>query len=632
MLIFPRIKKLKFKRFTKSKRERYNSLITPKNFENQLKSNNNFPSIISISPTNNPNIDSYKKKNNNNKYYNNNPLTVFSSGREKKFLNQNLKNQIKIINYRTEKLKAEKEIKGNTIEFNNESKDKKLFLTFREDYNNLTNIIYNKPINVNKFIEKINSFLLPNDKTFEIMKNIVNNELKSNKETSKNNTFNQLLRSKKIPINTYNSGLIFRCIIKNTFIEALKKALLNRDLIDRNDIKKEYQKQIDDIKIYLFINNNEKKDLTINKNFESSNIENNLTSLVKNLNNDKLYLDKNIDKKIKLQKHRQNRKIFQTNSSDNIYFNKEKNKNEIIDNKIINIDYKRKKSDNNNILASLPINNIYSKEVKKTNSQRVILKMKMDINKENRLRNIIKGQKITIDDHIKIKEKIEKAEDKLIKTENSEQKGIKVFDFFSNNINNKNKNEDIIDYINDTEKSIKFGNSLIKEKNDKSSLKTILFDEKIIHKNLFNDIGKYNNQLNNKIIKENNSSLFKSENEQIKKVDERKRAKNNKKGIIIVNKKLFLKKKKTLNTKNFKDFLKDENYKPQLNELKNKDEDKINIQNIVNREALINNKEEEEKLLEESWEYQFNIFKNNIKRLKNMSEEEFIKDTLKFIK
>ena len=147
-----------------------------------------------------------KKNNNNNKYYNNNPLTVFSSGREKKFLNQNLKNQIKIINYRTEKLKAEKEIKGTAIEFNNESKDKKLFLTFREDYNNLTNIIYNKPININKFIEKINSFLLPNDKTFEIMKNLVNNELKSNKETSKNNTFNQLLRSKKIPINTYNSG------------------------------------------------------------------------------------------------------------------------------------------------------------------------------------------------------------------------------------------------------------------------------------------------------------------------------------------------------------------------------------------------------------------------------------------
>ena len=36
--------------------------------------------------------------------------------------------------------------------------------------------------------------------------------------------------------------------------------------------------------------------------------------------------------------------------------------------------------------------------------------------------------------------------------------------------------------------------------------------------------------------------------------------------------------------------------------------------------------------MEENWNYQFNNFKNYIQKLKNMSKDEFINDTLKFIK
>ena len=623
MLNFPTIKRLKLKFSIKSKRERFSSLMTPNNYKNQIKRYNNFPSMICITPTNFPiKYKTYRK--NKNKHKISNSPTVFISKKGKIIFNKKLKEYGKIINYPTEKYQIEKDIKYNIIEFNNKSKDEKPFFTLRENYSNLSNIIHNKPKNINKFIEKINSFLLPNDKTYENIQNLINNEIATNRESSKINTFNQLLKNKKIPINTYNSGLIFRYIIKNTFINALKKALLNKVLIDKNDIKEEYQKQIDDIKLYLILKNKEENDVIKNQNFESSIINKNFTPLITYKNNNKLDSNKNNKKKMKLQKHRRNRNNIQTNSSDNVFSNREKYKKELLDIKTVYIGFKRKKSAKNSTLTSFPCNDKESREI---NIHGVILEKKMDNLKENELKNIIKKQKKIIESHIKIKEKIKKRKNTLIKVENYSPKDIKVFGFLSDN-KSKNKNEDIIDYINNSEKSFRFENILIEDQNDKSIFKRTFFDKRFnIGLNLFPDYDNNNIQQNNEIINENNSQISNNDNEEMK-GEESKNDKNNK---ILSNKKLYLKKMKTLNIQSFQDYLKEEKCIKKSKELNKEVQEKKNYRNKIKTVKKFD-KEREEKLKEERWEFRFNNFKNNIKRLKNMSREEFIKDTLKFIK
>ena len=110
----------------------------------------------------------------------------------------------------------------------------------------------------------------------------------------------------------------------------------------------------------------------------------------------------------------------------------------------------------------------------------------------------------------------------------------------------------------------------------------------------------------------------------IKKEEEKKRDNPSK---LHLNKKFFLKKKKTLNVRSFKDFLNEEYYESQVKAVNNKIEEKKKGLKIKQ-----NSNNEEQKLLEENWQYQFNNFKNYIQKLKNMSKDEFIKDTLRFIK
>ena len=141
-----------------------------------------------------------------------------------------------------------------------------------------------------------------------------------------------------------------------------------------------------------------------------------------------------------------------------------------------------------------------------------------------------------------------------------------------------------------------------------------------------------NDKDNNQQMKD--SQIFNDDNKPIKRDEEIKKVIDNKKRKTILNKKLFLKKKKALNVRSFKDFLNEAYYEYKMEELNNKFEEKTIFENDLNTERLMekNIDEKEEKLLEENLEYQLNNFKNNIKRLKNMSKDEFIKDTLKFIK
>ena len=108
--------------------------------------------------------------------------------------------------------------------------------------------------------------------------------------------------------------------------------------------------------------------------------------------------------------------------------------------------------------------------------------------------------------------------------------------------------------------------------------------------------------------KENNYQLFNNEKDRISKEN---KIKNNDKKILL--KKIYVKQSPALKGRKFKDLLKDEKYE-------------INVK-------VTNNKIEDEgkNLLEKDWQNRFNIFKKYIKKLKQMSNDEFKKDTLKFI-
>ena len=524
MLIFP--DNLKFKNSPTIKRKRLYSSIYPKSFINELESNKNLFSIIPMPPNNISINNSYQKIKK--KYNHNNFFTSFTQEKEIINLDKKLNNQMKIINYLTEYLKTNNEIIPKTIEFNKKSRNKRSLYFNKANYNrNLVNMLSNKQINVDKFMEEINSFLLPNDKTFENIQNLINDRLRMNIETNKNEALSQLLKIKEIPIDTFNYELIFIYIFNNTFIEALKKTLANKTLINKNGIKEEYHKQINNIKHKLNLHNKEIEDLTHNKKFESLIVNKNYSTISSYLNSDKLTSDTN-NKNFYLEMY--NKKSFQTNSSDNIFFNRKKNNKELFSSKNTNINSKR--------------NTLYENYVKG-----VVKKTKMINFKDSRLNSIIRKQKFIIDNYIKLKQKNEK--DNLIKLENSFQKNIKFFDFLSNK-KNKNKNEDIINYINNNESNIKFENLLIKRIFNKSSLKKSLIDMNINkYKNLFNDNDKGNSLQNKKLIKKNNFKLFIDGKESIKKYEERKKVKSFN---------IFFKKKKALNIKSFKDYLQEKKH------------------------------------------------------------------------
>ena len=581
---------IKLQVLTKSKRKILNPLISQNNYKKEFETFKELP-IFSTKILTKNNLHQKNK----NIYSNNYSKTVLTSEKDGKTMNNNLNNQMKIINYTTEKFQKEKEIIHNTIDFNKGLKNQKSFYSIKEDYNNSSNMFSNKPIDIDKFIEEINSFLLPNDKTFEYIQNLTNDKIKMNIETQKIDAFSQLLKSKEIPVNTFNYQLIYRYVFNNTFKEAFKKALLNKTLINKDDIKEEYQKQINDIKLYLKSHNKEKTNLSNIQNFKSL-IKNISPALRPYLNNNKLSFSRN-SKILGLEKFERNRNIIRTNSSNNIFFNQEKHKIKLFDNKDINFNTKRIELDRKNNLATLYDNNALDKENTENIIPGIISKTKMDYIRESRLKNIIKKQKMIINSCMKLTKRIKNNEENLIKTGNSISPNIKVFDFFSDNNVINNKNEDIINYINNSEKSIKFEDSLIKDTFNISLSKKKSFDDKIIEsKNLLNDNIKSNNKQNKKLIKEKNFHIFNTNDGQIKKEEEGKKTERIKKDKIILNKKISLNKKNTLSIRSFKDFLKEENDGPKIKELNNKVEVEKNYDNINYTESLIKkiyNKNEE---------------------------------------
>ena len=616
MFALPEINKLKFKNTNKSQKRR-NSSDYSINYEKALKPINNTSDIIPISQIKRQNVINSKKESKR-KYNNKNSSSLLNFEIEKKFLNKTLRNQLKMINHSTEKIKTEKELISKIKEYNNSSRNKKSFLNIKSNYNNLTNIFFNRQIDINKFFKEINLLLLRSNKIFEKLQNLINYKI-----IMRSNVYvlDQLLKKKEIPINKFNYGLIFKSIIKNTFNESLKKAFLNKSLISKKEIKEEHPKQINDIKKYLNIYNKEKKDSAYNKKFDTLIISNNSPHQY----NNKLSLKKN-NKKMNLIRNRRKKLIIQSNSCDNIFFNPVHYIKDYFHYRHLNINMKQKeiKEKNNSQLSN---DNTPDKEMIENHIESIISKRKFDIFSEKRLNNIIKKQNSIFDDFIKLQEKIKNNELNKIKAENSFEENIKKVESYSTKqIKDDNINEDLINFFNNSAKNCKFENTLINEKINKfffqenkikenelninslniltknkcsintinlenesevkdfnlknsisslrdSSSQTTLFNKKNFKdKNLFFNDNTDNKQSHPKLIKEKDSHLINIyiKSRKRKEEEEKKQNENNKMAKSVLDVKCFLQTNKNFSIRNSKGFLNIENYESKLKELNNK--------------------------------------------------------------
>ena len=683
MLLFKDFGKFRSLNLKQKRSGRLNSAKYHKHNKNTLKPNFNLSYIIPH-PNNHITNESYeeiKRPHKNNNY----STSTLISENEKNCLTKNLKNQIKI-NKTIDKLKTERILIPNIYESYNNSKNKNKIFTFRKYYNFPKKLFPKKSGDINNFVDGLDTFLLPNNETFENIKNLINYRI-INKEYSKNTILTQLFRRQNFPTNKMTYELFHKYIIKKTFKEVLKKGYLNNRLINKEEIKNEYNRQINSMKKYLIQLNQEKKEQVKNESLDSLVINNNSSSSLLTNSFDNKFSNSRMTN---IMKHKRNRKFSQNNSSDSNYSQFDFNLN------ISSIDFfsQNKKCKNQlfpkqNSLSLLDNNNEKKIIKDKENTKNEVLNSSV----EKKINNTIKKPKnINNNKYIiqKIKNQENKENDKL-NTEYTDKEMIKKFNIFLNKNKQKErnkKNEDIMNFINN-EKKITFSNKLINQKinhnlfnpnklnldiskknenksikkepnpdneikekrnsinnslnpankindndlgnqaqsNDEISLQKnsssekLLFEQKLnINKFFLNEANKKSIKPKNKSMKENYTELFyKGE---IKKEEENER---NKKIKILLKKKLYLKKKKTIKRKNFKDFINEENYEEQVKLINNRlEEKKLKIKKIQ--------MEEDERLNEQEWQNKLNNFKNYIQRLKSMTKDEFIKDTLKFIK
>ena len=730
MMLLQDINRMKNLKFKKSKRERLNSAIFPKNVKETLKLIDNHSYIFSHHYNHINNLLEETKSISTSNYNS----SLFISENLKNNLKKNLKIPIKINNL-NEKVKTEKVTIYNQFDDKNKRKKKCVFLTYKDNYNNNRKKYNYNQININKFIYRINSFLLPNDQTFENLKKLINYRI-TNKEPSKNSDLYKLLKRDDNSNRLITYELFYKYIIKRTFKEGLKKGYSKNSLIDKTDIKDEYQRQLNEIRQYLKLYNKELKDLFYNNYLESFD-KNRYIPSSNNLYENKISPNK-IYQMVNIRKFR---KINQNNSVDNIYFhffnfdqasielnNHYLNKNQEITKRKFRILLSL--SDNNKSAEKNRIRDSYIKMVQNTEEFQNITGINTDKNKNNavnkRENDNIANNNIT--EHFKtnfaypkekkIKETIIKNNKKIIinnneklklnknkrdnqfNTEISNNEKIKKFNFFLDRHNKiSNKNEDIINFLNNKEKKNKFSNLLINDNinqylfNQKKYKSEINQDKEDVNQkkdtyiNLTSENSNINSEaFNNSLNLENDfngkdlslqaqpkydSALKKNTNPQKslfegkfvidkslftfnKDIQQKKKSMNqnyselfqkpikedsnneNERNIkILFNKKLFLKKKKAIKERSFKDFIQDEKIE-EKSKTKNNQTEEIKIVEYKEKKDDIKQKKskekEEEKLMEEDWEFRFNNFKNYIQKLKNMSKDEFVNDTLKFIK
>ena len=693
----------------KSRREKLNSAIYIKKHKITLKQIENSSYILS-QPRNKINNNlSEESKVNFNKYNN----SMIISEKEKDFLKRNLFIPKKI-NNPNEKIYTERDIISDQFQTIKKPKNKCLFLTYKENNNNNKKRISHKLININNFIYLINSFLKPNGTTFDNIKNLINYRL-IYKESIKNIDFDKLLKRKVNKSEQITYELFFNYIIKRTFKELLKYGYLNNILINTEQVKNEYQRQIKDIKQYLKEYNDEQKDLMYN-NLESLD-KSNSTSVTSSLRESKINSNK-IYKIITLEKQRKNGMINHNYSSDIIFHfhNFDKISHEL---KSQNMRYKYLELKRFRFLLSLAENykfleknnlfrNAYIEKIKleleelkkkenknenkkentniESSTKNEIFKLNIIKQKQKKLSDIFKKQKKNNNkDNLNRKNNNTKNKgDIVFQTEISDINQLKGFNFFLDTHNkNNNNNEDIMNLFNNKDNMIKFSNLILNENIHKNNLNdssqkeelvsqnnnetseiinnTITLDNNIkendlsfqapskykstslknsysqnsmfnVDKKFFVD-SNYNKkiiQLKNEPISKKYSELFYKEVPPIKD-ENRKETQSEKILKILLNKKVFVKRKKAVKERNFKDFIREENFDGIKKTTNSKQEEKKVVAEDEKKEKIIEKRKQEEKeLVEKEFQNRFDNFKSYIQRLKNMSKDEFVNDTLKY--
>ena len=489
----------------RTKREKLNSAICQKNFKNAFISFDNQSNNISQSQNKITNKNFYEESKVNS---NNNSNGMVITEREKNNLKKNLMFPLRF-NNTNKKLNTERGILPKQIEYNNRYKNNCVFLTYKGNSDINKKGKEQKLININKFINEINSFLLPNEKTFENLKNLINYRI-IYKESIKTPELEKLLKRCENQDKQFIYELFYKYIIKRTFKQLLKLGTLKNALIDKNQIKKEYQKQINEIKEYLKLQNIEyTKKLD---NIKSSERRNKI-STTENLKESRKSLNK-IIKIVDIEKHRRKMKINQNNSSDLIFHihNFDEASDELENQ---NVNYKNYELNKKKFeaLLSLPENNkiidkntqfrkfymLYQNtkdrqynssldEIKEqectipkneNKSNNEICKTKVTKQKENPLINIslkLKKNNSNIIKNNKILAKNNKN-DIQFKTEITEKKKPQIngINFLLNlhNIHNKNNNnnDDIINFLNNDEKMVKFTNKILNDHINKTAFK-----------------------------------------------------------------------------------------------------------------------------------------------------------------
>jgi len=648
MLLYKEFNNFKLLNEKKTRRGRLNSALYKKYSKNSHKPIYNNSYIIP-QPLNDITNSSYEEsKRIHNSNYSNSMLV---SEKEKNFLTKNLKRQININKLRENKTQK------NIIPHIFETKNIYNTLTKRENNNNY---FKNKPRNINTFITEINSFLLPNNKTFKTLKNLINYKLINN-DYLKNPVLLQLFERHNFPMNKLTYESFHKYIITKTFKEVSKKGLLNDSIIDQKEIIKEYHKQLNKLKLNLILFNEKNKDENEKEDLQSLVINNN-SSFIKNFNINKTTLNENSEI-MNIIKQKRNKSITQNNSLHNIYSRYDINSNESCFD--LNNQNIKNKNQTKNKLISLPnkiiknngnsqnkiFNNSNEKKMNKIIQKAIIPNIKNQSKENHKLRmeftcrEIIKKSNFLLD-KVKHNEYNNKNGD-IINCINNERKiqfsnelinnklkqnlfnlnnfKLKVFKL-NDNKNIKKENYDNKDFINNSlnlEKKYKNNDlSFQSRDNHNSSFCKNVSSKKVLFEQKSNFVKDYLDEESENIIKKKNNSI-ETNHEGVFHKDNEEKIKGEESRKIV---KIFIKKKKKEKEKTFKDFIKEENYEDNLKAINNKFSENNLIK--INKIKI----EENEDLKEEEWQNKINNFKNYIQRLKNLSKEEFIKDTFKYIK
>ena len=479
---------------------------------------------------------------------NNNVLKYFNN---KKTVRQLLEqqNNFQINNSLLDKKRIEKPITKSVEYRANENLDKIKCSYFCFNYNKEGSNKKKKKITTKKIVKEINSLLIPKDKTFELLQNIINERIKNKK--SLNNIDDECFINQKSDKYRFKSiEIIFKDIIKKVYKKMLKKGYDSNSLIKKEEIMKEYYNQIKTIKtdLEIFKITKDKKNVsTICHNTTTGRNYNKYFVKLKNLLINKEKLEKS-DNKNKIFKNNSCNKTFYCYNVDgafkkmykkkylmNIYLNQnpssyvnktffEKNiignyafikkymmmdnKEKVVKKKLNDSEYLPKNnkclsSDSKNKHENEVFSSISSTKQNLSNSQTLPLNLKNNLN--NKMKESFMKKEYKEKEDNSINEKMEKNKGDMIKIKNNKNiinnnNSICSQKNFPYRINKKHINQDILKFLKD--------NEIEKEQNNNKGDKKEEFK--------FNQESKHQNESNNnnipieEIIYENTKTIYPS--------------------------------------------------------------------------------------------------------------------------